>query len=107
MCCGLVFTGSHDMEESGIGVPVILLHPTEGGSFVAPCSGPRPVARRWPSTLYDAYPTADGLWYGSSMHANAPCLALFERVASSISSRPAVHRALADATLRAFLENSA
>ena len=41
------------------------------------------------------------------MHANAPCLALYERAADAIPPLPEFHRALADDTLRAFLETCA
>lgn len=83
------------------------LWPTRAGASMAISSGPRPMARRWASAIYDAYPTAAGLWYSSSMHANAPCVALFERAASALPTRPAFHRALADDILRAFLESCA
>jgi hypothetical protein len=83
------------------------LWPTRAGASMAISSGPRPIARRWARAIYDAYPTVVGLWYGSSMHASAPCVALFERGAAPLPTRPAFHRALADDTLRAFLENAA
>jgi len=83
------------------------LWPTRAGASMAISSGPRPVARRWASAIYDAHPTTDGLWYGSSMNANAPCVALFERAADALPARPSFHRALADDTLRAFLETCA
>jgi hypothetical protein len=67
-------------------------------------SGPRPTVRLWSRTIYEAYPEAAGLWYGSSMDANRPCVALFERAAEALSARPAYHRALADETLRSLLE---
>ena len=81
---------------------------TRAGASMAMSSGPRAMARRWSSTIYEAYSDADGLWYGSSMHANAPCVALYERAILALPS-PAVvfHRAPTDDTLRAFLENSA
>ncbi|MFN8634111.1 MAG: RES family NAD+ phosphorylase [Chloroflexota bacterium] len=83
------------------------LWPTRAGASMAIASGLRSTARRWSSTIYEAYSGADGLWYGSSMHANAPCVALYERGASALPARPSFHRALADDTLRAFLETSA
>ncbi len=70
-------------------------------------SGPRPRARAWARTIYTAYPEAEGVWYGSSMHANTPCVALFERALDALPPRPQIHRALADTTLRAFLRNVA
>lgn len=82
------------------------LWPTRAGASMAISSGPRPVARRWSRAIYEAYSDAAGLWYGSSMDANAPCAALFERAAETLPDRPAFHRALADETLRSFLEAS-
>ncbi len=80
------------------------LWPTRAGASTAINSGPRPVARRWSGAIYEAYPAAAGLWYGSSMDGNAPCIALFERAEEVLPSLPSFHRALADETLRAFLE---
>ncbi len=83
------------------------LWPTRAGASMAIASGPRPRARAWARALYAAYPHAEGLWYGSSMHANTPCAALFERAQDALPPRPGYHRALADETLRAFLSNIA
>jgi hypothetical protein len=83
------------------------LWPTRAGASTAINSGPRSVARRWSGAIYDAYPDAAGLWYGSSMNANAPCVALYERAEAALPALPSFHRALADATLRAFLETCA
>ena len=77
---------------------------TRAGASLAISSGARPVARRWSGAIYEAYPAAAGLWYGSSMDGNAPCVALFERAQAALPGRPSFHRALADETLRAFLE---
>ena len=81
------------------------LWPTRAGASMAISSGPRPVARRWSGAIYEAYPHAAGLRYGSSMDANALCVALFERAEEALPALPAFHRALADDTLRAFLES--
>jgi RES domain len=83
------------------------LWPTRAGASMALSSGPRPRARAWARAIYAAYPDAEGVWYGSSMHANTPCVALFERAADALPARPQIHRALADTTLRAFLRNVA
>jgi hypothetical protein len=83
------------------------LWPTRAGASAAINSGPRPMARRWACVIYDTYYEAQGLWYGSSMAASSPRLALFERAADSLPAAPAFHRALADATLEAFLVRSA
>jgi hypothetical protein len=83
------------------------LWPTRAGASVAINSGPRPTARRWARVMYASYPEAQGLWYGSSMAANAPCVALFERAVGALPAAPAFHHALADATLEAFLVRTA
>jgi RES domain len=83
------------------------LWPTRAGASMALSSGPRPRARAWARTIYAAYPDAEGVCYGSSMHANTPCVALFERAEDALPRRPQIHRALADMTLRGFLRNVA
>ena len=83
------------------------LWPTRAGASRAINSGLRPTARRWSRAIYEAYPDADGLWYGSSMNANAPCVVLYERAIAALPVRPSFHRALSDDILRAFLESSA
>ena len=83
------------------------LWPTRAGASAAINSGPRPMARRWARVIYTSYPEAQGLWYGSSMAANAPCVALFERAVGALPAAPAFHHALADATLEAFLVRTA
>ena len=83
------------------------LWPTRAGASMALASGPRPRARAWARAIYAAYPGAEGVWYGSSMHANTPCVALFERAQDALPPRPGYHRALSDETLRAFLDNVA
>lgn len=73
--------------------------PTRAGASMAIASGPRPRARRWSRAIYAAYPAVEGLWYGSSMHANKPCVALYERASSALPTAPTFHRALVDPTL--------
>ncbi len=73
--------------------------PTRAGGSMAIGSGPRPRARRWSQAIYSAYPKVDGLAYASSMHANRPCFALYERARAAIPSAPAFHRALSDPAL--------
>ena len=80
---------------------------TRAGASAAINTGPRPTARRWARVIYASYPEAQGLWYGSSMAANAPCVALFERAVGALPAAPAFHHALADATLEAFLVRTA
>ncbi len=83
------------------------LWPTRAGASLALASGPRPRARAWARAIHAAYPDAEGVWYGSSMHGNTPCVALFERAQDALPLLPGYHRALSDETLRAFLANVA
>jgi RES domain len=83
------------------------LWPTRAGASAAINSGLRPRAQRWARAIYDALPGLDGLLYGSSMAANAPCLALFDGAAGAIPTEPELHRPLADPLLRAFLRHTA
>jgi hypothetical protein len=70
--------------------------PTRAGASMAINSGPRPRARRWSQAIYGAYATVVGLWYASSMHANQPSVALYERAARAVPGAPSFHRALSD-----------
>ena len=72
---------------------------TRIGASMAINSGPRPRARRWARVLHEAYPSIHGIHYPSSMHGNAPALALFERAAGALPDDPALLRALADPRL--------
>jgi hypothetical protein len=73
--------------------------PTRAGASMAINSGPRPKARAWSRAIYAAYPRVEGLFYGSSMHANRPSYALYERALSALPSAPMFHRALSDPSL--------
>jgi hypothetical protein len=66
-------------------------------------SGPRPRARRWSQQLYLAYKAIDGILYCSSMYANEPAIALFERGQRAIPKRPVFHRELKDPVLAYIL----
>ena len=72
---------------------------TRIGASMAINSGPRPRARRWARAFHEAYPSVHGIRYPSSMHGNAPALALFERAASALPDDPSLLRALGDARL--------
>lgn len=83
-------------------VPVLDLTgawPTRAGASMAINSGPRPRARSWSHAFHAAYPAVEGLLYCSSMHANRPSVALYERAAGALPAAPAFHRALADPAL--------
>lgn len=81
--------------------------PTAAGASMAINSGPRPRARRWSQAIYSAYPQAQGLYYASSMHANKPAMALYERAQAALPIAPFFHRALADPVLFLSLHNAA
>ena len=71
----------------------------DGALDRSPCADPP-----WSRAAYEAYPDLQGLWYGSSMDSMLGCAALFERAAHAMPAAPAFHRALADPSVRALLE---
>jgi hypothetical protein len=73
--------------------------PTQAGASMAISSGQRPRARRWSQAIYTAFPDLDGIHYGSSMNANQPAQALFERARNALPPAPDVERALGDGAL--------
>lgn len=81
--------------------------PTLAGASMAICSGRRDRARRWSQAIYAAYPGVEGLLYGSSMLANKPCVALYERAQTVVPGAPTFHRALSDLALLAHLNAAA
>jgi hypothetical protein len=81
--------------------------PTAAGASMAINSGPRDRAREWSRAIYDAYPTIDGLWYGSSMNANRPSIALYERADDAIPTSPIFNRPLSDPALATTLRLAA
>ena len=92
--------------------PVTLLDltgtwPTRAGASMKISSGARPMAQRWSQTIYEAYPEIEGIYYGSSMHANQPCIALYERAAEALPERPLFNRSLNDPTWLEALRNAA
>ena len=82
---------------------------TRAGASMGLMSGPRPVGRHWARGFYEAYPAIHGLYYPSSMHGNAPAVALNERaeLAGAIPHQPAFHRALGDPAMLTVLRNAA
>jgi hypothetical protein len=92
--------------------PVTLLDltgtwPTRAGASMKISCGPRPTAQRWSRTIYEAYPEIEGICYGSSMRANKPCVALYERAADAMPDRPLFNRPLNDPTWLDVLRNTA
>jgi len=72
---------------------------TAAGASMALASGPRPRAQRWSAAIYAAYPDLDGLWYPSSMYANQPAVAFYERGAGALPAAPFFHLPLSDPSL--------
>lgn len=79
------------------------LWPTRAGASAAIHSGPRPRAQAWARAIYDAFPHIEGVLYSSSMNANQPVVALFERAMAALPPLPASNDALNDPLLRALL----
>jgi hypothetical protein len=70
--------------------------PTRAGASMALNSGARDRARLWSQRVYEDYAGVEGLLYPSSMDANEPTLALYERAEAALPDRPLLHRALSD-----------
>ncbi len=83
------------------------LWPTQAGTSMAISSGPRPQARKWSQAIYAAYPSVEGLLYGSSMHKHQQCFALYERAKTALPAAPSFDRALDDAALSTRLNQAA
>ncbi|MFL6194572.1 MAG: RES family NAD+ phosphorylase [Thermoanaerobaculia bacterium] len=81
--------------------------PTRAGASLAIASGPRPRAQRWSRAIYEAYPDAHGVYYGSSMYGGSVCMALYERAAPALPPYPVFHRPLSDPALLTALKQVA
>ena len=73
--------------------------PTRAGASMAINSGSRAKARAWSRAIYAAYPDIEGLRYASSMNANQPAFALYERARSSVPAVAALDVPLATPAL--------
>ncbi len=62
-------------------------------------TGPHARTQRWSRAIYAGYPQVQGLWFCSSMHANQPAVALYERAQHALPPAPLFHRAPSDPTL--------
>lgn len=80
---------------------------TRVGASMAINTGNRETARRWAREFYEAYPKLQGIYYASSMHANAPIIALNDRAEKVLPEFPKFNRALADDALLDVLKHSA
>jgi RES domain-containing protein len=81
--------------------------PTRAGASMALGTGPRPRAQRWAQTIYEAYADVQGIFYPSSMYANRPAVALWERGGEAIPPVPMFHRPLIDPALLPVLSRVA
>lgn len=80
---------------------------TRLGASTALNSGPRARTRAWARELYEAYPQAQGIYYGSSMNGHAPAIALNERARDALPEYPEFHRALNDDAMVEVLKHAA
>jgi len=79
------------------------LWPTRAGASTAIHSGPRPRSQAWARAVYEAFPRLEGVLYCSSMNANQPAIALFERALSALPPLPTSNDPLSNPLLRALL----
>lgn len=82
---------------------------TRMGASMAIHCGARARARRWACDLYDAFPSAQGILYGSAMNGSEPAFALTDRAEKlgTFPAHPLFHRALADDALVDPLKDAA
>lgn len=81
--------------------------PTRAGASMAINTGSRARARRWSQAIYAQFPDLDGLWYASSMYANTPAVALYERARDAMPRHPRFHRRLDAPELLSTVRNVA
>ena len=88
-----------DLAQEVVLLDLTGLWPTAAGASMVINTGQRPRARRWSRAIYAAYAAVEGLLYASSMHANRPAVALYERAQPAMPATPVFHRALSDPAL--------
>lgn len=81
--------------------------PTRAGASMAISTGSRARARRWSQAIYTQFPDLDGVWYASSMYANTPAVALYERARDAMPRHPRFHRRLDAPELLSTVRNVA
>jgi hypothetical protein len=81
--------------------------PTRAGASMAIHSGSRARARAWSRAIDSAYPQIAGLRYASSMNANQPAFALYERARPALPAAPLLDLPLATPALAAPLAEAA
>lgn len=81
--------------------------PTRAGASMAIATGSRKRAREWSRTICDAYPQLAGIRYGSSMNANRPAFALYERASAALPGAPLLDLPLSHPGLAVLLARAA
>jgi hypothetical protein len=81
--------------------------PTRAGASMAISAGNRKRAREWSRAIYAAFPQLDGIRYGSSMDANRPAFALYERSTGALPAGPLLDAPLSVPGLAALLARAA
>lgn len=81
--------------------------PIRAGGSMAIGTGDRRRARDWSRAIYDAYPHLVGIRYGSSMDANRPAFALYERASGAIPASPLLDLPLSAPGLARLISNAA
>lgn len=81
--------------------------PTRAGASMAIGTGRRSRARQWSRAIHAAYPQLQGIRYGSSMNANRPAFALYERAASAIPAHALLDLPLSTPGLALLLSRAA
>jgi hypothetical protein len=81
--------------------------PTRAGASMAISTGSRRRAREWSRAIYDAYPQLAGIRYGSSMNANRPAFALYERSGVALPGAPLLDLPLSHPGLAVLLARAA
>ena len=70
-------------------------------------TGKRKRAREWSRAIYDAFPQLAGIRYASSMDANRPAFALYERAKPAIPARAVLNEPLSAPGLALLLARAA
>jgi len=81
--------------------------PTRAGASMAIHSGSRATAKGWSRAIYSAYPDLEGLRYASSMNANQPAFAFYERARTALPTAAAMDLPLSAPGLMAPLAAAA
>jgi len=81
--------------------------PTRAGASMAIGTGQPKRARDWSRAIYDAFPQLAGIRYGSSMDANRPAFALYERAKPAIPAHALLDEPLSAPGLAVLLSRAA